>query len=284
MSAAALRSDRPANGVHGVAEIGFSGGAAPALCHLYQRAPMRVLFPAQPPAEPPLAALVMTSGGLVGGDRVDVAVSVADGAAAIAAAQAAEKVYRSSGADCRVDVHLTAAPGTWLEWLPQETVLFDRARLRRRIRIDRAAGGRVLAGEFLVLGRTASGERMMRGLVREAWEVRCDGGLVWADALHLDGDFAAVIEHPAGFGGARVVACAIYAGDDAPAHHPEARRLLANLPPGVRGGATVVNGVLVVRWLAVRGDAARAAFAAFWSGFRAHVAGLAAVLPRLWYV
>jgi len=246
MSAAASPSEAPVSGrgVHGVAEVGFAGVGTASLRHLYQRDPMRVLFPAQPAAEPPLAALVTTSGGLVGGDRIDVTVSAADGASAIVAAQAAEKVYRSTGADCRIDVRLEAAEGTWLEWLPQETILFDQARLRRRVRIDRAPGGRVLAGEFLVLGRIASGERMTRGLVREAWEVRRNGDLVWADALHVEDD----------------------------------------LPAGVRAGATVVNGVLVVRWLAERGDDVRCAFATFWAGFRATAAGLAAGLPRLWHV
>ncbi len=269
--------------MHGVAEVGFAGAGPASLRHLYQRAPMRILFPAQPASEPPLAVLVTTSGGLVGGDRIEVVASVADGAAAVVSAQAAEKVYRSSGPDCRVDVRLQAGADTWLEWLPQETILFDRARLRRRIRIDRAPGGRVLAGEFLVLGRIASGERMRRGLVREAWEVRRDGSLVWADALQVDDDLAAVIDHPAGFGGARALACAVYAADDASARQPEARRRLVRLPPGVRAGATLVNGVLVVRWLAERGDAVRAAFAEFWSGFRAGAGGRSAVLPRLWH-
>jgi len=160
----------------------------------------------------------------------------------------------------------------------------DPGRLRRRVRIDWAPGGRVLAGEFLVLGRIASGERMTRGLVREAWEVRRSGDLVWADALHVEGDLPAVLDHPAGFGGARAVACAVYAADDAPARQQEARRLLDDLPAGVRAGATVVNGVLVVRWLAAHGDDVRRAFALFWAGFRASAAGLAAALPRLWHV
>lgn len=286
MSAVALPSESPpgAFGVHGVAEVGFAGSGAASLRHLYQRDPMRVLFPAQPAGEPPMAALVTTSGGLVGGDRIDVTVSVEDEGSAVVVPQAAEKVYRSTGADSRIEVSLQAAAGTWLEWLPQETILFDQARLRRRIRIDRAAGGRVLAGEFLVFGRIAAGERLTRGLIREAWEVRRDGALTWADALHVEDDLAAVLAHPAGFGGARAVACAVYAADDAHAQQAGARRLLEDLPAGVRAGATVVNGVLVVRWFAQRAEAVRAAFGAFWTGFRAQAGGLGAVLPRLWYV
>ncbi len=286
MSAAASRSD-PVGAlqrVHGAAEVGFAGAGAAALRHLYQRDPMRVLFPAQPAAEPPVAALVTTSGGLVGGDRIDVAASVDDGAAAVVTAQAAEKVYRSTGPDCHIAVTLRAAAGSWLEWLPQETILFDGARLRRTVRIDCAPTGRVLAGEFLVLGRAASGERLTRGLVREAWEVRRGAALAWADALHMDGDIAAVVTHPAGLGGAGAVACAVYVADDARARLDLARRLLAENPGGVRAGATVVNGVLVVRWLAARSAALRQAFATFWTGFRAEAAGFAARLPRLWYV
>ena len=114
-----------------------------------------------------MAALVTTSGGLVGGDRIDVAASVDDGAAAVVTAQAAEKVYRSTGPDCHIAVTLRAAAGSWLEWLPQETILFDGARLRRTVRIDCAPTGRVLAGEFLVLGP---------GGVRRAADARAGSG------------------------------------------------------------------------------------------------------------
>ena len=195
MSVATLRSDpHESAAVHGVAEIGY---ARAGLKHLYQHDPLRVLFPAPPRGEVPTAVVVTTSGGLVGGDRLDVTATTGPGASALITAQAAEKVYRSTGADCRIDVRLGAAENSWLEWLPQETILFEGSRMRRLTRVDVKGGGRLLAGEMLVFGRHASGERLTSGLIRDAWEVRRDGRLSWADALHMDGDLQAVLSDQA---------------------------------------------------------------------------------------
>ncbi|MBF0392683.1 MAG: urease accessory protein UreD, partial [Alphaproteobacteria bacterium] len=125
--------------VDGSAELAFAWReGASRLAHLYQHDPLRVLFPLSPAGEPPEAALITTSGGLVGGDRLTIAVEARDNAACTVVAQAAEKVYRSLGADVAVSVRLTACPGAWLEWLPQETILFDGARLRRATLIERS--------------------------------------------------------------------------------------------------------------------------------------------------
>lgn len=193
------------------------------LADLYQRAPLRVLFPDPPPGDVLGAAIATTSGGLVGGDRLAIGIEVGNGARAQVSAQAAEKVYRSTGADVRIEVRLSVGAGAWLEWLPQETILFEGARLRRLTAIDIAPGGRLMAGEMLAFGRAARGESLTRGLVRDVWEVRRDARLVWADALHMAADLAAPLDHPAGFGGARAYATAIYVGDGAVDHLDAAR-------------------------------------------------------------
>ncbi|MSP80774.1 MAG: urease accessory protein UreD [Rhodospirillales bacterium] len=278
--------ERPPAAVSGTAEVTFvRKGGATRLAHLYQHDPLRVLFPAPEDPAVPIAVLVTTSGGLVGGDRLAIAATVGEGAAALVTSQAAEKVYRSTGRDCRVDVDLTIGAGAWMEWLPHETILFDGARLRRRIVADVAAGGKLLAGELLVLGRTARGERLTHGLARDAWEIRRRGRLVWADALHLEGDLARAISDPAGLAGAVAYATFVYAADDAIERIELARGLLPANDEGVlRSGATIVNGVLVVRWLACDAFALRAAFTAFWAAFRCRVGGGVSGLPRLWSI
>lgn len=295
MSVATLPSDpAPAArfgtaGVHGVAEVGFVRKQGETrLDHLYQHDPLRVLFPTPPMDDLPNAVLVTTSGGLVGGDRLDISVSAGPHTAAMATAQAAEKVYRSAGEDSVIDVRLSVGNDAWLEWLPQETILFDGARLRRQTRIDLDAGAKVLAGEILVFGRIASGERLSRGLVREEWRVRRKGRLIWADALHLEADgkesLDGIFAEPACFGGATAQATAIYADDD-PARHLElARSLLAQGDDELRSAATVVNGVLVARWLGHDPARLRRAFGDYWAGFRRGSGGLPATLPRLWTI
>jgi len=134
----------------GTADIAFRRrGDTTGLADLYQQAPLRVLFPRPARGDLPAAMLTNTAGGLVGGDELTIRVRAGAGSAAMACAQAAEKVYRSTGADSRVEVALTAEAGAWLEWLPQETILFDGARLRRRTVIDLAPEARLLAGGML---------------------------------------------------------------------------------------------------------------------------------------
>ena len=267
----------------GEAVVGFARrDGATRLADLYQRSPLRVLHPHPAAGDVPLAAIVNTGGGLLAGERLGVTVRVGPEAAALVMAQAAEKVYRSTGAVARVAGRLEVGAGGWLEWLPQETILFADCRLDRRLSLDLAGDGRAMAGEILVFGRIARGERTRAGLVRDAIEVRRDGRLVWADALHLEGDYGPVLDSPAGFAGAAACATFVYAGPDGRGRLEVARRLLD--AAGVRTGATVVNGVLVARWLAEEPRRLRAAFGAFWAGFRAEVGGLPALLPRLWDV
>ena len=273
---------RPATG-QGRLELSFvRRGAVTALARLYQQTPLRAFLPRHDCGDLAVAAIANVGGGLVGGDHATVDLAVGDGAAALVTTQAAEKVYRSVGPDCVVENRLAVGAGGWLEWCPQETILFDRARLRRTLRLDLAADARAMLGETLVLGRLASGEHAVRGLLHDRIEVRSAGLLRWRDAFRLDGEFAALLDATAGLGGARVVTTFVYAGADAAERLELARGLLPAAP--IRAGATLVDGLLVARCLAEDPLALRGAFALFWSRFRAAVAGLPPVLPRLWHV
>jgi len=265
--------------IHGRAVVAYDRTR---LREVYHTDPLRLLFPTPASGDPPTAVVATTSGGLVGGDRLEIAAEVGEGARALVTAQAAEKVYRSAGADVRVDVRLSVADGGWLEWLPQETILFDGARLRRSTTVEVWGTGRLLAGELLVFGRIARGERFTAGLARDAWEVRRDGRLVWADALHLDGDVSAALNHPAGFAGAVAYGTIVYVGADAAERLEPARALLEDMAP--HAGATVLGKVLVLRLLGRDAQRLRTDYGRVWAGLRAQLAGLPARLPRLWHV
>lgn len=270
--------------VHGRAEIRFDcRDGRTRLDTLYHHDPLRVLFPAPPAGEAATAVLVTTSGGLVGGDRLDVAIEAADGARALVTAQAAEKVYRSAGRDSRIAMSLRAGAGAWLEWLPQETIVFENGRLCRQTTIEADAGARVLAGEILVLGRTAMGERVSGGRVRDSWRVRRGGRLVWADALRLDGELDAVTASRACLDGAVACATVVYVAEDAAALRDSGRARL-DAAEGVRAACTLVGGVLVARWLGRDALAVRESFADFWAAARRERGGLPASLPRLWSI
>src|SRR5205085_9268683 len=118
------------------------------------------------------AVLINTAGGVAGGDRFDIAVSAGEGARLILTTAAAEKVYRAPTAPAQLDISLKAASGARLCWLPQETILFDRAKILRRIDIDLAESASLLLCEIVVFGRAAMGERMQQGEFIDRWRLR----------------------------------------------------------------------------------------------------------------
>jgi len=248
------------------------------LADLYQRDPCRVLFPDPEPGEPPQAVLVTTSGGVTGGDELRMAVEVGPGGTALAATQAAEKIYRAAGTDehCTMEIAVTVGEGATLDWLPQETIVFEGARLKRRTVADVAIGGALLACEMVVLGRAASGERFTGGLLLDAWSVRRPGNgagkLVWTDALRIEGE----TPQGAGFGSANALATVIGVWD-APAAPFEKARTLLEAMDRVRAGVTLVNGVMVARLLG-EATAVRAALVRFLGDFRGRR------LPRVWHI
>jgi urease accessory protein len=267
----------------GGAELTVVGGPeGTALKLLYQHDPCRVLFPRPELDDPFTAVLITTSGGLAGGDRISLAIGAERDAVAVVTTQAAEKVYRSSGEDTRLDLKLDVGDGAYLEWVPQETILFDGARFARRIAIDVADGGRLLAAETIVLGRIARGERFGQGLLHDAWTVRRNGRLAWADALRLDADIPAVLAHPAGFDGAVAQATVLAVGRGADALLQPARVMLGDA--AVRSGVTCIGGMLVARFLGSDAQALRRDVARLVATLRAAWMGLPARVPRLWHV
>ena len=247
------------------------------LANLYQRSPCRVLFPRPPLGEAPLAVLVNTAGGLAGGDHVSVAVRVGAGAAATVTTQAAEKIYRSLGPDARVETQLAVGEDARLDWLPQESILFDGACLDRRLSATIARSGRLLACEMLVFGRAARGETMTGGRVRDAWRIEYGGRLAWIDRLGLSDGIAARLDG-VGFGGARALATALYAGPDASALVPVAR----DAAEAEGGGATLVNGVLVARLLGAQPGHVRDGLARLLGAIRRVVLGTVSPAFALW--
>ncbi len=287
MYAATLPSDTPpaapVRWSDGAAEIGFDAARGKTrLCHLYQSDPCRVLFPRPAADAPDEAAIVTTSGGIVGGDRLRISIKAGAGARATVTTQAAEKIYRSAGPEAEIAITVEVGDGAALEWMPQETILFDGARLRRETNIEVAARARLLCGEMIVFGRLARGERFTHGLLHDGWRVRLDNKLVWADALHLDNDIAGALDRPFAFDGAVAVASLIHVG-------PDARQLLGGVRDALLAGdgcaaaASCLGPLIVIRLLASDAAALRKTYLRVWSAFRVAALGFPAALPRVWH-
>ncbi|MBR0670994.1 urease accessory protein UreD [Neoroseomonas soli] len=245
------------------------------LADLHQASPMRILFPTPEPGEPPLAALVNTAGGLAGGDEVAVSIEAGPGTHAVISTPAAEKVYRSLGAETRIEARLQVGAGAMLEWLPQETILFDGARLARRLEVDLAPGATLLLAEMLVFGRHARGEVLREGSLLDTWRVRRGGALLWADGLALGEGMRERLDDPFGFAGAEACATLLAASETPLQAARDAAR-------GAGAAATLPRpGLLLLRWLGAAA-AVREGLGATIRLLRGQVLGSAPVLPRLW--
>jgi len=222
---------------------------------LFQEGAAKIRLPNVAKGAPPEAVLINTAGGLTGGDRFSVDVEVGDGAGAVVTSQACEKIYRSSGGAAAVDNSLRLGKGAVCAWLPQETILFDKARLERRLDVDLDAGARLLAVEPIILGRTAMGETVRTASLRDRWRIRREGRLLYADDFRLDGDVDALTGSAPLLSGNRAAATIVLVSGDAEDHLSAVREALGE---GENGGASAWEGRMIVRLLALSGQKLRA--------------------------
>jgi urease accessory protein len=201
---------------------------------LFQEGAARIRIPRVPRGSPLEAVLINTAGGLTGGDAMDWEFEAGEAASMTLATQACEKTYKAhGGSEARVSVRLKLNPESSLAWLPQETILFDRARLSRSIEVDMTAGSRLLMVEPVVFGRLAMRESVLEGHFRDRWRIRLDGDLVHAEDMRLGPDIADVLARTAVAGGGLAVATVLMIAPEAEARLPAARQVI-----GTSGGAS----------------------------------------------
>ena len=216
---------------------------------LRQSGSLKLLFP-RPVGVALEAVILNTAGGLTGGDRMQVEVTAEPAAHVILSTQAAERAYRALGRSCaEVAVRLQAGAGARLDWLPQETILYDGAALARTLQLDLHPTARALLVEPVFFGRKAMGEVVHDAWLHDRWELRVAGKLCFADALRLTGDLAAQLSRAGVAGGAGAMAAVLYAGPDAAAFLPGLRALL----PPTAGASLIRDGTLFARLLAADG-------------------------------
>jgi urease accessory protein len=182
---------------------------------LHESGSLRVRFPS-PEAQGLSAVFVNTAGGIAGGDRFEFDITAGEGARLTVTTAAAEKIYRAQGPAAQLNIALNAAANSHLAWLPQETILFDQARVNRRIDIDLAEAASLLLCEIVVFGRAAMGEKMLTGEFVDRWRLWRGGRLVFAETVRLDSDIGAKLAKPAvAKGGVAIGTALIVPGDEA---------------------------------------------------------------------
>jgi urease accessory protein len=239
---------------------------------VHEQGALRVRCPG-PPAPELEAMIVNTSGGMAGGDQFELEFAVGPGARLLVTSAAAEKIYRTLGSETTIMAKLDVAAGGELAWLPQETILFDRTRLRRTIEVDLAANARLLLAEAVIFGRSGMGETVADGSLLDRWRVRRGGRLLHAETVRLDGNVAAKLARSAvAKGGVAMATVLLVPGDEAIV---AAMRAASQQCRG-EVGASAWNGLAVVRLVAADGAALRHDLACVLTTIRG------GRLPRLW--
>lgn len=222
-----------------------------------------------------------TSGGLTDGDTIDVKLRWDANTCGVVTTQAAERLHRARTGSAQLDTGIVAGDNATACWLPQETIMFNGARLCRRIDVRLRESSRLLAVESLVFGRLAMGESVHAGALDDTWRVSVDERLVFADRLRISGNAGAGIEsqldRAAVMNGSRAFATLIYAGGDAATHLDALRRSLDAAP--VAGGVSDLGPLLVARLLAPTGQMLRDALVRI---IRQLGPALDVSLPRVW--
>lgn len=256
----------------GRAEIGFG---AKGLKTLFQSGCAKMLLPKTygPFAE---AVLVNTAGGMTGGDRFEVCVCAHEGAQLSVSSQTAERIYRSNCGAALMQNTLDVGAKSYLEWLPQETILFDGSALSRTLNVNLAENSKFLALETLVLGRKAMGEVLQSAHLSDLWRIRRGGKLIYGDGLRFGPELGDSLELSATFGGEGALATLIYVAPDAQNRLEQARSLIRI--PGVEAAASAWNGMLVVRFLAAQAHDLRSGLMKYLVAFRG------CNLPRVWHI
>jgi urease accessory protein len=239
---------------------------------LFETGGLRWRFPRS--SNPCEAAIVNTGGGVAGGDSYSISLALGEGAEVEASTPSAERIYRSDGPAASIATRLALRPGARLFWLPQETLVFEGARLERRLEVETSGDAEFLIAETLVFGRLAMGETQIDASVRDSWRVRRDGQLVFADETRLD-HAGATLDRKAVGAGARALSTIVAALPNVEARLPDLRAALETTGSGVESGASAFDGLIVARILAPSFDQLRTALVA-------SIIALGGRKPRLW--
>lgn len=217
------------------------------LVDLAQSGSAKAMLPRMTTGQPQIVFL-NTSGGLASDDRLEFHVDLRADTQALATTQTAERSYRAMAGPARAQVCLNVAAGGWLDWLPQETILYDGSALQRDTQVDLAPDAGCLLLEMIVLGRLAMGESPRRIRLHDRRVVRRAGRIVHHDALALDDTALTRRDGAAMLGDARAMATLAMIAPHAPDLLAQARAALDE--PGVTAAASAPPGRLIIRLLA----------------------------------
>ena len=247
---------------------------------VFEQSPIRIMFPRTGYRAVQEAVLINTSGGVAGGDRLECSVTALPGASIAVTSQAAEKIYRALNEPARIATRLNARDSAKLAWLPQETIVFNWARLARTTEIELFSGTELLALEWLVLGRAAHGEVLAGGHINDSWRVKKEGRLIWADSFRITDETFPHLHRKALLSKCNAIATLIYFGPHLDKRLEFLREIIPSL--GCDCGVTLVAGLIVVRFAVNDSSDLKSALRSFLSQFGAELGPGPFQVPKMW--
>ena len=274
-------SDRDLQRADGCGRLVLSGSEnGTRIEDVFERSPTRIMFPKTGSRPVEEAVIINTGGGVAGGDRLECSVNALPGASIAVTSQAAEKVYRALYEPARIATKLKAQESAKLAWLPQETIVFNRARLHRTTEIDLFSGAELLALEWLVLGRAAHGEVVVGGNITDSWRVKRGGRLIWADSFRITDEIFPQVTRKALLANGKAVATLIYFGPYLEKRLDFLREIIPSL--GCNGAVTLVSGLIVVRFAAEESSDLKLALRSFLQQFGPELGSGPFRVPKMW--
>lgn len=255
------------------------------LGHCRHSGPLRVQRPFYPaaPGECHLY-LLHPPGGMVTGDSLDISIKVEAGAHGLLTTPSAGKIYRGDRSDTgqHQRLHCVVSKEAILEWLPQETIVFDGARGEGAVKIDLQEGARFCAWDIVCLGRPASGERFTSGYFRQDLQVFRNAVPLYIERNRFQGG-SLLLESPWGLHG-QPVAGTLVAGVDLTGQQLDAyRQQLMAAATGDLVALSAFDGLVVCRYLGASTAKCRDLFTHLWQDLRPELAGIPATIPRIWH-
>ena len=250
-------------------------------------APLRIQRPFYPAAAPKncQSVIVHTAGGMVGGDRLGLAITAEPNTQSLVTTAAAHKVYRSQGAWSKQTIQLSVGAGAYMEWLPQELILFNGGRFQQSVRVDLEPGGIWMGWDITRFGRSARGETLQTGEWRSQTEIWQQGKPLWIDRQQLSGG-SEVLSSYNGLAGYPVVGTFLLLGqsiDSEQLNHIRTQ-IATDGFSHCDLGATQLEQGLIARYRGSSSQVARQYFIQIWQYLRTQIFAQTAYMPRVWGV
>jgi len=261
-------------------ELGFCrSGQRTVLPHYRHTGPLRVQRPFFPENDGTCHVYILhPPGGVVGGDELVIQAELNAGARALLTTPAAGKFYRSNGEVACQTQSLNVTDGAVLEWLPQETIVYQNARVNSAIQVNLTGDANFIGWDIVCLGRPAAGERFTDGFFRQRIEIRRDDLPLYIEQSRYSGE---MLNAAWGLRGQPVIA-SLFCATQQLELLATVRQAVADTQPDELVSVTYMDGILLCRYLGLSTERARFLFGQAWTVIREQLLDKRAIPPRVW--